>query len=468
MLWLQILFPVLVVACALVGRVALRLWNKSSALSEAGTVAVPLLLLLFYLYTGISIKDGLSPEIRPYFVRAILQNGSTLLALCACLTVLLLALIWLSTASETLSFVSDGNAEIAVERLKGEKAVLLGHTSSSQPLTRRFLAGQHHFRFASEGFETTDLTVQVARAGLNEVARRIPVSLHPLPLFTLRDVQTFPANFYGFPEDFHVPAHLKEHDTLNLSLTLAGSSPTPLWIQSVALRVTDAKPLRMATFPLEGLGGDGAAPILGWVELKPQLGSYSVVAQSKAQLGRGIAPDDYRLQVFSPTGYEYSALVEVTWADMQDQRREGHFAFEKPLALEFPRVVEWKEFVRGARELKILYDASLHIVLPWIRFEQPAPQYTALVPQGGFGLDAKETALLPRVAVLSEHDGAPLYKLLSQNQKSESPRQFILIDSRVLLIHSPEHIHLAEVVEDPARIAAIESTFDALASRLLK
>ncbi|MCI4537379.1 hypothetical protein MRS77_22035, partial [Escherichia coli] len=134
------------------------------------------------------------------------------------------------------------------------------------------------------------------------------------------------------------------------------------------------------------------------------------------------SPDDYRLQVFSPVGYEYAAQVEVTWTDMQDQRREGHCVLEHALDLKFPRVVGWEKFVRGARELKILYDETLHIVLPQICSEQPPPRYTALVPQGGFDMDIERTAQLPHLAFLSEEEGEPLYRLLTDDEELPSPR----------------------------------------------
>ena len=465
LLLMHILIPTIWLAVIVLGRRVLGLWGFSSLWGSLTGGLGWILPASLFLYTGIAIKGPESAAARsalfPYLHDMPLL-GLTCLILCLVFIVVLCSGIF----SETLAFVPDSAVEVETQEPKGSRVTRLGAASTVKPLTRRFFAGWHRFCFSATGFDDLEQAINVRRGGFSDGARRISVEIRATPNFVVKDFVILADGFYG-SGDSPVPSRLEKLSGQELCLVLASPSRTPLWLQGLSLRVLEVKPLTLSTFPMEGLGGDGSAQIRGYLELEPITGSYKAVTQTKSQLGMGVAPDTYNLRVFSPPGYTYRVKPEIEWVDTNDPRRDGMFPLEREIELPFPAIREYTEYLKNAKELKILYEANFYFIAEWILSGLDAPRYSALILPGGFYLDVPRSAAVPHTTLIPEQEGEELYALLSPEKNS--PRQFILIDSRVLLLHERGlggQPNLAEVVEDDVRIAAIEKAYDSLEARL--
>ena len=465
LLTLHVLLPLLWAFTIISGRRVLNLWGFDSLWGSLTAGLGWLIPTFIFLYTGVTVKfldnSAMRSLLTPYLHDTSLLS-KLFFALAFVLALILCGGIW----SQTLSLVPDSAVEASVHEAKSGGSLLLGTTSVTKPLTRRFFAGKHQFRFSADGYNVLEETITADRAGLNGTARRIVINLRSTADFVLRDFEVMSDGFHE-PDNFLLPERFKHSPSQDVALSLASPSRTSLWLQGLYLNVNYVCPYKLSTFPLDGLGGGGPEPIRGYLELEPVVGRYKAVTQTKSQLGAGATPDTYNLRVLSPKGYFYRVSPEIEWVDMNNPQREGLFTLDQEIELEFPEIIEFTTFLKGAKKLRIVYDTSFSFIADWYLSGPNAPEYSALILPGGFELDLPKTADLPNVTIISQTEGGELFALLPE-EKGYS-RQLFLIDSKILLAHykyKAGRPDFAEIIEDADRISVIEREFDALESRL--
>lgn len=251
-------------------------------------------------------------------------------------------------------------------------------------------------------------------------------------------------------------------------------SPIPLWIQNIYLRVIEVARLRQSTFPYFGEGAPGPEPILGYVELEPEPGLYRVNTTKQAKLGQGIDKDEYRIRVYSKSGYRYRIGITVDWTDTVRKQHEGQYAFDEEEQLDFPELLQWVDLVQGSKEVKILFYHFFQLLVEQLKTLAPPTTCTILVssPHADqrlwedtiadveLGENIKNIGLIPDgdEQILAELAGSVYGRL----------RNFIVADGRLLILQNGKDLYRADIIEDPKRIAAIEQAYDILAERVIQ
>lgn len=273
-----LLLAILAVACTIMVPYVLRLWGSTFTLAQGG-VSTALLSLLFYLYFGAKPDDvGTLSRFRHIFVVSVLEQSLTLAALCLFLVLLLVTTLYLGIASETLRFEPDVSGKVEVSVQSGRSIKRLGTTTIEQPLVRRVLAGAHQFSFVVQGYRPNTQEIKVFRSWLSGREHSISIILEPTREFHLLDFEAYVGNYFDLEAgDLHIPRRLQSLPATTIAFSLAGQSKAALRIQNVRIVVKSSEPLQKSTFPVDGLGGDGEPPLLGYAELAPTPRSYEVV-----------------------------------------------------------------------------------------------------------------------------------------------------------------------------------------------
>lgn len=464
------LFPCLLGACLGVVPWVLKLWGKNLILPAIVSSSS---LVMLYLYSGIRVGQSEAlPQLRQLFLAHILHDPRVLFGLCLALGLLLSASLLCGIRSQTLSFESE--TEVEVFHLQGDghsREKSLGYATAQKPLVRRFFSGTRRFKFEGEGFESEVRFVPVASTWMSGREHRVRIELPLMPEFDLLDFGTR-AEVFDSSTDGILPASLRSWPGATLRLTLATISKAPLRVQNLRIVVEDVQPLRKSTFPVDGLGGDGDPPLIGYVELVPQKGQCEVVVNKTTQ-GDGAKPQDYLILAVSRPGYRYRVHAQLRWTDARDPRRGGEHLFEEVQQLDFPSVVPWQELVKGALRVRVLlYDRELlSQVSKTLLSLRPHPRCSALLRSGEADLlvetpseqleeqSQQQATGFESVAVASKSQQAELARLVGESYGHA--REFMMIDEHTLLVQDPEDPSLAEIVTDLHIINLVAEAFDA-------
>jgi hypothetical protein len=469
---LRIAFPVLVLACTIASLQVMHLFGVGSRLAHLSGAAT-VFLFLVYVYTGLRPNDPESlPRIRQVVRTKVLDRIEVLIALCSLLLAVLVMVVWIGVSTETLVFAPETDAKVQVLELENKQAHAIGTASSNDPLKQRFFSGVHRFQFSVEGYEPIAKDVRVAIAVDNMLGngeRSVFVELRSKVDFVLRDLreggwsgQSTAAEALSLPKEL---AAQIDNPADGVAFSLASSSPTPLWVQNLYLRVVDVRPVKQSTFPYYPGGAAGEPPIPGYAELKPEPGLYPVTLAAKAKLGNGIDPSDFSIRVFSEPGYRYVVRPEVHWVDVNDQQREGDYSFDAEVQLDVPgKVTEWQDLVRTSHDnVRILFGnapgiGAAQVLGSDLQYLEPLPNYTILTRNPGTLYEFE------RIARISNNDAKTMANLLGHTSEG-APPGFMIIDGRVLLVQDQGEPGEAEIIEDSDRIAAIEKAYDTAAER---
>jgi hypothetical protein len=470
---LRIAFPALVLACTVATLQVMHLFGVGSRLAHLSGAATVTFFLL-YVYTGLRPNDPESLSRVRYVVRTkILDRIEVLVVLCSLLLSVLLFVIWIGVSSETLVFAPNTETKVEIQELEDGQTHYIGAASGDGPLEKRFFSGIHRFRFSTEGYVPVAKDVRIAVAMDNILGteeRSVVADLHSKVDFVLRDLRegagpgrSYQSEGLSLPKDLKAQIDNPDH---GLYFSLASSSVSPLWVQNLYLRVVDVHPLKQSTYPYYPGGAAGEAPIPGYAELKPKPGLYPVTLATKAKLGNGIDPSDFSIRVFSAPGYRYVVRPEVHWVDVNDQRREGNYIFDDTVQLDVPdKIAKWQDLVRNARDaVKILYGHAPNVYGAQalgsdLQSLEPLPNYTILAS------DPSTLYEFERIARLSDEDEKTLADLVGRTPNG-GPRDFMIIDGRVLLLQDQDVHTRAEIIEDSDRIAAVEKAYDTAAERV--
>lgn len=288
------------------------------------------------------------------------------------------------------------------------------------------------------------------------------------PQFLLRDIYTYAEDLHYPPRNGpHYPKHLLDASAIALSFTIANGSSSVLRIQSIFLQVIEAPSYRLSTFPAYGLGGNGAEPIISWVEIKPHIGIYKVETERRSIVGSGIEPADYHIRVFCEEGYKYRLTLQIDWLDVNNQNHSGRHEFENIIVLEVPTIVEWTELAAHATHIKAFFEGDGKPLASEFKVLKSHPQYTILDPSQYFeqenSLDNPNVIYAPS---FSETDAEALVRYIGGSVEHARVQRFMLIDGKLLLLEAK--VLEAEIINDMERIKPIEAMFDALVDKYKK
>jgi hypothetical protein len=428
------------------------------------------------------------------------------------------AMLWAGIASETIAFVPTTDGVVQVSSISNGTEEFVGSADKNNPLRKRFFTGQRRFRFASEGYQPLDTDVPVAISWLSSRERRIPITVRPAADFVVRGLdvvrkQQSSDERVSLPGRSHDSTprtatdqdrssatismdkvHLEDRDgprppelsystpvnsaESTLFFTLASSSPSPLWVQGLYLRVFEVTPFKQSTFPYYGEGAPGPEPIQGVVILKPKLGSYKIDLPRKSKLGRGIEPDDFRVRVVCENGYVYRARLEVHWTDMNEQHRDGRLVVDPEIRLEFPELVRWEDLARQSGTVKILFYHYVSNLIQTLQLMKPPPDFAILIASSRaheirseldkitkrtVGSMARKSL---RIGVLPRSDQEIMIRLVGGLGYRNRPRNFLLLDDRTLLLQDGNRLDRAEIINDSVRVGHVQKMFDSVFAHL--
>jgi len=292
------------------------------------------------------------------------------------------------------------------------------------------------------------------------------------PQFILRDIYSYAEDLHYPPRNGpHYPKHLLKANAVALSFTIASGTSDLLRIQNVFVRVLEVDPYRRSTFPAYGLGGNGAEPIISWVEIKPQEGIYKVETERRTKVGAGFDPADYHIRVFCKQGYKYRLTVQVDWLDINNQNRSGHHEFENIITIEVPFVENWTSLAANAKYIRAFFEGDGQQVANEFKSLDSHPSYTILDP---YPFSSQSTPLSdPNVLYVPSFRKSDAKKIIRHvgysvgGSINQAPaRRFMLIDSDIMLIESI--VLQADIVEDKKRVQATAILFDALIQKYSK
>ena len=288
------------------------------------------------------------------------------------------------------------------------------------------------------------------------------------PGLLLRDFAYYGTDPYHPPaEGPYYPPGLAAAPSAAVSFTISNASDKPFRLQNVYLNVVDVEPLDRATFPVYERG-NGAVPILSWVELGRVPALCRIMTERRSKVGSQLDPSDFHVRVFSPSGGRYRIRVEADWIDMEHQDRVGRFVFPDVFPLDIARLVTWESLLRGAKEVRAFFDSSAPFLAEALSALQPRPEFKIL----SFSTFEEERDWIRRGAhcyVVRPGEEQALTALTGTHQHpyQQGPVQFLLVDSRLLLLQEGDRIDEAKVVQDAAQIADVTSAFDELAQRVM-
>lgn len=288
------------------------------------------------------------------------------------------------------------------------------------------------------------------------------------PTLILRDFTYYGTDPYHPPmEGPYYPDNLLEAPSAAVSFSVASTSQTPIRIQNVYFLIKEAEPLKRATFPVYERG-NGAEPILSWVELGGVQGSSRVMTERRSKVGSGLDPADFHVRVFSRAGYRYQVGIEVDWIDIGRQDRTGKHTFPETFLLNIPEFVTWESLVKGATEVKALTDSGGPFLAEALSAMTPAPVFTILVyshfePEREWIKRGTNCYLIPP----GKERALTLPTGLHLSPYEEGPLQFLLIDGHTLIIQDDNRVDEAVIVQDKTRVAAAQAAFDDLAKHCM-
>lgn len=288
------------------------------------------------------------------------------------------------------------------------------------------------------------------------------------PQFILRDIYTYAEDLHHPPRNGpHYPKHLINASAVALSFTIASGSSSVLRIQSIFVQVIEAPSYRLSTFPAYGLGGNGAEPIISWVEIKPHVGIYKVETERRSMVGSGIQPADYHIRVFCKEGYKYRLTLQIDWLDVNNQNHSGRHEFENIIVLEAPTIIEWTELAANATHIKAFFEGDGKPLASEFKALKSHPQYTILDPSQYSGQEnSLDDPNVIYASSFSETDAEALVRYVGGSVEYARVQRFMLIDSKLLLLEAK--VLEAEIINDMERIKPIEAMFDALVNKYKK
>lgn len=164
-------------------------------------------------------------------------------------------------------------------------------------------------------------------------------SVREIPALLLQDFYYYCTDLYHPPgEGPYYPDELVAAPSAAVSFTIASTSKKPFRLQNIYINVIQVEPLELSTFPVYERG-NGAEPILSWVELGNVSGLYRVMAERRSKVGSGLDPSDFHIRVFSRNGGRYQVRVEADWIDMEQQDHTGRYTSEDVFFIDIPKLV---------------------------------------------------------------------------------------------------------------------------------
>lgn len=288
------------------------------------------------------------------------------------------------------------------------------------------------------------------------------------PPLLLRDFSYYSTDPYHPPmEGPYYPEDLMLAPSAAASFTIASTSRTPIRLQNIYLSVREFEPLQRATFPVYERG-NGATPILSWVELGGIASPCRIMAERRSKVGSRLDPSDFHVRVFSRHGGRYRVGVEVDWINMDQQDQSGSYAFPETFPLDIAELVTWESLVKGAKRIRALFDSSAPFLAEALGAMAPGPAYTILAhlssaEEGGWVRRQPHCYPVPS----GEDQALTALTGVHQVPYEQGPLQFILIDGHTLVLQEDEHIGQGRIIQDQTRVEAISKAFDELAQRLV-
>lgn len=422
---------------------------------------------ILYLFTGLRLEDPASQSVIRNFIRVnALSDNEVLILLSVFLMTALVALVRLGMSSKTLLFDSDSESIIDIYEVAGRKERYLGATSLSTPLKVRLRSGQRRFQYRAPSFELAEREASIDSSFSNFVssgAERMIVELDAVATFDLLNLHS-DDEFFGQPIDgLEYPDELQNLPQTTLVFGIKSSSPTPLWIQSLFVKVTDVRRLEEYTFPYFGEGAPGPDKIHGFVRLEPKPGLYevSIPKISGSKLGRGIDPSVYHIHAFCDPGYQYDIALEASWTDLDNRRGLSRYSFDEPLRLDFPMLTPWEDAIKDVQNLRILFYPLVDSLIDHIQELQPVPKYNILLTGLSEGWPPRE---FKHTSQISEQDEGIITDLVGQITLKR-PRNFFIIDGKKMLLQDAKRLDRAQLIDDASRIQDIEIAYDVIATQ---
>ncbi len=292
-------------------------------------------------------------------------------------------------------------------------------------------------------------------------------SARELPPLLLRDFYYYGTDPYHPPgEGPYYPYDLVAAPSAAVSFTIASASKNPFRLQNIYMNVIQVEPLELSTFPVYERG-NGAEPILSWVELGNVSGLYRVMAERRSKVGSGLDPSDFHIRVFSQSGGRYQVRVEADWIDMEQQDHTGRYTSENVFSLDIPKLVTWESLIKGAKQVKALFDSSAPFLAEALSAIKMGPAFTILA-YSAFEGEQDWIRRGSQCYVVRPGEEKALTALTGMHQMpyEQGPLQFLLVDDQILLLQDDKHVDEAKVIQEKSLIEAVTNAFDELAHRV--
>jgi hypothetical protein len=297
------------------------------------------------------------------------------------------------------------------------------------------------------------------------------------PRFALHEFHTYSDDIYGLPREGPLfPEDLRDAIALTAAFTIASSSPKSIRIQSISFRVIEHTPFELFTFPAYERGGNGISPVVGWTELKPEVGNYPLRTNVKWNVGKGLNPVDFHIRAFSKTGNTFKIAVEIVWMDLDEQEELHRFTFPEEYTVEMPKLTKWEDVVRKAKALRI-FSNDAYFILNDLRNMQVTAHPTTIIPvseeyedsiNGLIVSEGIHDALKGTTVWVPDSDLEELKSLVGiykHSVEEGQPRDFIIADENLLLIENEERDELSKGIRDKEFIGRTIAVFDDLVRR---
>ena len=302
----------------------------------------------------------------------------------------------------------------------------------------------------------------VAQTGANQA-----LGEQKTPLLLLRDFSYYSSDPYHSPEEGpYYPIELVAGPSVAASFTIASASRNPFRLQNVYVNVLQVEPLKRSTFPVYERG-NGAEPILSWVELNDVVGPSRIMAERRSKVGSHLDPSDFHVRVFSRSGGRYHVRLEVDWINMEQQDHTGRFIFEDVFLLDVPNLVTWESLTKGAKQVRALFDSSAPFLADALSAIQPKPEFSILA----YSTSEEQRKWIRHGShsyVLHPGEEKDLTVLTGVHELpyEQGPLQFLIIDDRILLLQEDKRVDEANVIQERERVKSVIETFDRIVQRV--
>jgi hypothetical protein len=417
-----------------------------------------LLLLLVLVCYGVQANDPrFLLSLKPFVSVHLFSRSIPLSLVCIALSMLLTVLLIAGVCSETIILEPDCELDLKIYKVRGSNEAVLGYGSRTKPFSKRFLSGNLVLRFESPGFESESRLIHVRKSKLSSEGRREIIALHASPIFAFHSYYYFPERIdhehYQGPQ---YPKYLEKYPGSAINFTIGCISLPEIRIQDVFIYVEQAQNLMHATFPAYEMG-NGATPIEGWVELKPECALFRILTAKKPKVGTGIDPSDFHIHAFCSQPYTFTIRVEIDWIDPRHQSDVRRKAFDEKLDL--PLVIEWEALARKAGYLKILFDDQATFLADDLDSMAKGSEYTILFPV----LAGSPRGQIDRrgVVMISLKARQRILEALAATQietPQERPLRFMILNGQSLLIERQPGSGV--LVQNPQLIKEVEAIFD--------